>query len=191
MPATTRNTQEIIVYAAKDLFYRKGFNATSYADIAELTGVGKGNIHYHFHSKDNILKAVIKARLNNISAQLEKWSLECATPKDCLEQFIDMAENNAEELSRYGCPIDTLNDELGKNNLALQAAARQMFDIFLSWLEARFSELELNIDARQHAEHFMAMMQGASLMAHAYKDPEIIQRQTLDMRKWLKQISSS
>ena len=191
MPSTTRNTREIIVDAATDLFYRKGFNATSYADIAELTGVGKGNIHYHFHSKDNILKAVIDARINNISNMLEMWSSDCDTPNDCLARFIDMVEQNAEELSRYGCPIGTLNDELGKNNLALQEAARQMFDLFKNWLEAHFADLESSSLARDHAEHLMAMVQGAGMMAHAYKDPKILQRQTANMRSWLAEICNA
>ncbi|HHI71012.1 MAG TPA: TetR/AcrR family transcriptional regulator, partial [Rhodobacteraceae bacterium] len=52
------HAREAITEAARRLFYQKGYGATSYADIAEVTGYGKGNIHYYFKSKNDILNAV-------------------------------------------------------------------------------------------------------------------------------------
>jgi len=188
MPIKGRNTRLVILDAAGELFYHQGFNATSYADIAEQTGVGKGNIHYHFNSKNILLEATVARRLENIRKLLEQWTLDCVMPYDCINRFIDMVENNADDLSRYGCPMGTLNDELGKNNRELQHAARQMFDLFLRWLEARFKALMPPESAKEHAEQLMAMMQGTGVMAHAYNDPEIVRRQVKAMRNWLANI---
>ncbi|HEY7886322.1 MAG TPA: helix-turn-helix domain-containing protein, partial [Cellvibrionaceae bacterium] len=54
---------EKIVAAADRLFYERGFDATSFADIAEAVQISRGNFYYHFKTKDDILDAVIARRL--------------------------------------------------------------------------------------------------------------------------------
>lgn len=62
-----------IVEAADRLFYQRGFEATSFADIAEALSLSRGNFYYHFKTKDEILAAVIARRLASTSAMLEAW----------------------------------------------------------------------------------------------------------------------
>jgi len=175
------------VEAARTLFYRRGFNATSYADIAEKAGIGKGHVQYYFSTKDDILKAVAEARVEGVRKVLEEWSLDCGTPYDCLERFVAMFEANAPDLALYGCPMGTLNDELGKTQPMLQEEAREMFDLFLRWLEARFRAVVDGDEARARAEFLMAQAQGISVLAHAYRDPDLIARQSRMVRAWLKE----
>ena len=105
-----------IIDAARSHIYHKGFGATSYANIAQETNLKKGNIQYHFKSKDELLQAVIERQISGIRQQLESWSLDCGTTYDCVERFIAMVDANADNLSRYGCPMGTLNSELGKDH---------------------------------------------------------------------------
>ena len=185
MAGKQQHSRTAVVGAATNLFYHQGYGATSYADIAQATGLGKGNIHYYFNSKDDILKAVAEQRIEAIQRLLAEWSMDCGTPYDCLERFISMVEGNAEDLSQYGCPIGTLNDELGKNNRELQETTRQMFELFQRWLEARFRAFMPPKQAKENAEHLLVMAQGASVLAHTYGNPEIIRRQAKAMRAWL------
>jgi TetR/AcrR family transcriptional regulator, transcriptional repressor for nem operon len=191
MPVKEQHSRITIVEAARDLFYHQGYGATSYADIAKQTGLGKGNIHYYFNSKDDLLKAVVEQRIASIRALLEEWSLDCSTPYDCLDRFIDMVENSAKDLSRYRCPMGTLNDELGKNNQELQKTARDMFDLFLRWLEARVRALMQSKQAKEHAEHLMVMAQGVSVITHSYRDPELVRKQVKVMHRWLASICTN
>ena len=188
MPAKQSQARANIVDTARDLFYHQGYSATSYADISKQTGLGKGNIHYHFKSKDNILKAVAEQRTEAVRALLEEWTLDCGTPYDCIERFITMVEDNAEDLAKYGCPMGTLNDELGKNNPDLQMIARKMFDLFLRWLEARFRAIVAPEVAREHAEHLMILAQGTSILAHSYRNPDLVHRHSKTMRAWLEKV---
>jgi AcrR family transcriptional regulator len=41
MPVKEQHSRTAIVEAARDLFYHQGYGATSYADIAKQTGLGK------------------------------------------------------------------------------------------------------------------------------------------------------
>ncbi len=181
----TRNT---IINAADNLFYQLGYDITSYQEVAQASHLKKANIQYHFSSKTDLLTAVIEHRIEQIRALLEKWSFECDTPYNCLNQFVSMIENNADDLARYGCPMGTLSDELGKSALESQAEARQMFDLFLRWLEARFRAIFPPKQAKDYAQQLMAMAQGASVLSHIYNDPEIIKNHAKMMRKWLKTI---
>ncbi|MCG8125490.1 MAG: TetR/AcrR family transcriptional regulator, partial [Candidatus Thiodiazotropha taylori] len=106
-------TRLSIIDAARSHIYHKGFGATSYANIAQQTKLKKGNIQYHFKSKDDLLQAVIEQQIEGIREQLESWSLDCGTTYDCVERFIAMVDDNADNLARYGCPMGTLNSELG------------------------------------------------------------------------------
>ena len=151
MTVKAHSTRDNIVDVARDLFYRQGFDATSYGDIALQAKVGKGNVHYYFKSKDELLTAVVARRMSQISQLLEEWSLSCGTPYDCLARFVAMIENNGGDLIRYGCPMGTLNGELGKDHQALQAVSREMFDLFLRWLEARFLAIMPRAQAREPA----------------------------------------
>lgn len=48
-----------IMDAAEALFAEKGFDRTSFVDIAERSGISRGSIPWHFQNKDGLLVAVI------------------------------------------------------------------------------------------------------------------------------------
>ena len=83
-----RTTRDRIVEAADELFYRRGYEHTSFADIADAVGISRGNFYYHFKTKDDILDAVIEARLANTRTMLEWWEIEGQTPADRIRSFI-------------------------------------------------------------------------------------------------------
>jgi AcrR family transcriptional regulator len=57
----SEQTRERIVAAASRLFVRKGFAATSIADLAKAVKVTKGALYHHFESKEAIFYAVIQS----------------------------------------------------------------------------------------------------------------------------------
>ncbi len=179
------HAREAITEAARRLFYQKGYGATSYADIAEVTGYGKGNIHYYFKSKNDILNAVTEARLADYRKMLAEWEQDCTTPLSCLQRFVDMFTSSAPELALYGCPMGTINSELGKESPELQQDTRRMFDLFLQWLTRQFGRMMDTGRARESAEQLMVMLQGASLLAHAQRDSEVVSRQAQVVLGWL------
>ena len=50
-----------IVDAADSLFYRRGYNQTSFQDISDATGIRRGNFYYYFKTKYEILESVFSA----------------------------------------------------------------------------------------------------------------------------------
>ena len=102
------NTREQIVEAANRLFYERGFEPTSFASIAEAVGISRGNFYYHFKTKDEILDAVINARLAGTRKMLEQWEIDGAQPADRIRSFIHLLIANRADIKRYGCPVGTL-----------------------------------------------------------------------------------
>ena len=56
----TRDTQTRIVDAAQLLFNEHGTAAVSTNRIAEYCGISKGNLHYHFRTKQEIIRCLFQ-----------------------------------------------------------------------------------------------------------------------------------
>ena len=56
----THDTRRAIVEAAIRAFARSGVSATTVEDIASEAGVTRGTLCWHFHSKDDLLEALVK-----------------------------------------------------------------------------------------------------------------------------------
>lgn len=56
---TPRNTRQEVILAAADMFRRQGYGATSVGQVAEAAGISKGNLTYHFPSKQDLFKEVV------------------------------------------------------------------------------------------------------------------------------------
>src|SRR5262245_61117102 len=107
-------TRDHIVKAADQLFYRQGYEHTSFSDIADVVRISRGNFYYHFKTKDQILDAVINARLANTRKMLEQWEIEGKRPADRIRSFIHILIANRTDIKRHGCPVGTLCTELAK-----------------------------------------------------------------------------
>jgi AcrR family transcriptional regulator len=136
MSDTTTRGQ--IVEAADQLFYRQGFEHTSFTDIADAVQISRGNFYYHFKSKDEILDAVIELRLANTRQMLDRWVIEGAGPADRIRSFIHILLANRAEIKRYGCPVGTLSTELAKLGHPAQSEANELFTLFRAWLRRQF-----------------------------------------------------
>ncbi len=57
--------------SAQDLFFSKGYEATTVADIMERAGVSKGGFYHHFTSKDDLLEALVERMATRALARLQ------------------------------------------------------------------------------------------------------------------------
>jgi AcrR family transcriptional regulator len=188
MSSRGEKTRGDIVASAKALFYERGYDSTSFTDIVEAAGVYRGNIYHYFKTKDDILGAVIAEHLEDYRALLAGWEAASPDPTARLAAFVDMIAAQAPALTRFGCPIGSLNTELGKDRRDLQGAALALFDLFRDWLAARFGELGLDPGESQGlALHLLGRGQGIAVLGHVYQDPDLLRAETDRLRVWLAQ----
>jgi len=67
---TSRESRQIILSTATQLFAERGFRQTTFADIAEHSGISRGSIPWHFGNKDGLLEAVIDDMLSSLDLEL-------------------------------------------------------------------------------------------------------------------------
>lgn len=181
----TPTTRARIVDAADTLFYQRGFEKTSFADIADAVGLSRGNFYYHFRTKDDILAAVIALRSVRTQSMLDAWTRGAATPQDRLRCFAEMLVHNRRDIQRYGCPVGTLCAELAKLNHPAQGDAGMIFGQFRDWLRTQFEALGHAPRADELALHLLARSQGVAMLANTFHDEAFIQREVDVMAEWL------
>lgn len=180
-----QDNRQSIVDAANELFYRHGYNQTSFAEIADATGIPKGNFYYYFKSKDELLAAVVDERIRQVKGMLAEWDAQLPAPRERLHRFLSMLLDSEEDLARHGCPMGTLNVELGKTQLAMQSKAREMFEVFVDWLTEQLNALGHGEASRALALHLMARAQGISLITHVYSDPLFLRNEVTQLQGWV------
>jgi TetR/AcrR family transcriptional regulator len=72
----TSNTEQLIIAAAKKIFFHKGLTGARMQDIADEAGINKAMLHYYYRSKDKLFDMVFETAMAemmvDIKAILEK-----------------------------------------------------------------------------------------------------------------------
>ena len=174
-----------IVKVALHLFNERGYANTSIADIAEQAGLLKGNLSYYFKTKAEMLECVTQARKEELFGRLQLRLHPDASAQEALEQFLQTVEASAPELARIGCPVGSLCSELGKDDPDLQPYAAHILEALRLWLQQQFCRIVPLTEAQNHAEYLLTLMQGAAVLAHAYRDSDLVLRRVAAARAWL------
>jgi AcrR family transcriptional regulator len=178
-----RGKRERLVASAGDLLHRNGVQATTLAQVAEAAEVPPGNVYYYFKTKDDLVRAVIDARVAQAREMLAAFGRE-PTPVARLKALTEEWAAMAEIAARYGCPFGTLASELDRRDDGLDRAAAEPMAVIIDWAEARFRELG-RADARDLALTLFAGVQGGALLANAFRDPAIMTGQVRQLQEWL------
>ena len=187
--ALGRRSQHGDEIAAFEEFAAKGYAGTRLEDVAARAKVSKGLPYLYFKTKEDILLATLDYRLDAITVMLEEWDREHRTPVERLRRFVRMLVNSRQSTAEYGCPMGSLNTELGKDQGDLQEQAENLFKIFENWLSDQFAELGYAGRARELALRLMAFGQGINVMAHVHSDPAFLRREKDHLANWLEQLA--
>jgi AcrR family transcriptional regulator len=76
-------TKERILIAAIGLFNQQGTGAVSTNHIAEAAGISPGNLYYHYHNKDEIIRAIFERLFH-------EWDVGFNLPADRLPTIEDV-----------------------------------------------------------------------------------------------------
>jgi TetR/AcrR family transcriptional repressor of nem operon len=185
MNKKSTHKRDSLLEAADKLVHLQGFHETTLADIAAQAGVPLGNLYYYFKTKEELGSAIITRRANYYNDLIVEWGRQ-ADPKSKIAAFLDYVEGRREHLSRSGCPIGSLSQELHKGDsgfLAKQATA--IFTEQLNWLERQFLALGCNDASADYALHLLSAMQGAALLTNTFGDSRLIQREVARLREWV------
>ncbi|MFR9774160.1 TetR/AcrR family transcriptional regulator [Nocardia sp. SC052] len=89
---TTQESKQLLVAAAAELFAERGYRQTTFADIADRSGISRGSITWHFGSKEGLLEAVIKQMVSSVEVDLESPGVRGAGLDRVLQGAVEMSQ---------------------------------------------------------------------------------------------------
>jgi AcrR family transcriptional regulator len=101
----SKGTINKVLVTARDLFFEKGYDNTSVAQIAKAASVSVGAIYHHFSDKAQILYALHRAyrdaRIELLSDLLAKAKATAKAPEDVLALHMDIIFGSARSDRRF------------------------------------------------------------------------------------------
>lgn len=184
--STGQTTRDMIIQEADRLFYQRGFDHTSFADIAGLVNISRGNLYHHFKTKDDILYAVIDFRRQKLLKLLDKWEQDVSSPVERIKQFFSFFSVNREKIRLYGCPLGTLCNEMAKLEHSAKGDVVEIYDVCRLWLSQQFEAMGYSEDVADHQSlHILAQSQGIANIFTAYQDDRFVERELERVYDWL------
>jgi len=143
------NAREEILNAADKLFGKAGFDAATTREIAEMSGVNKALIHYHFKSKEALYVAVIDRYYQQLNETFQTILI-----KDCdiREKFILLIDNYVDFLAKNMnfSRIVQRESSGGKHVERISKHLVPMFQVVANILEDAFPEARSEDMASHH-----------------------------------------
>jgi len=186
----TEHLKQQIIKAADQLFYKKGYNLTSFSDISAVSKIPRGNLNYYFKTKDEVLISVIQYRINEMELMLQGWEKEFKTPIERLQRYVKIIPNVKNEVISYGCPMGTLNSELGKVQRDLQIITKKQFDVFENWIKQQFLAMGWGKKSTELTMHLMVLTQGVAALTYIHQDAKLIQKEIKLISSWLMSLTN-
>jgi TetR/AcrR family transcriptional regulator, transcriptional repressor for nem operon len=176
--------RERLIAAASQLLHQQGVEKTSLADIASTADVPVGNVYYYFKTKDDIVAAVVDARVQQSRAALASIDSRHRSPASRLKALVAEFADQSKIIALYGCPLGSLCSELDKRPGRPDFALEQLMRVPIEWAEMQFRALGRH-DAHDLAVSLMAAYEGSALLTNTFRDPDILAREARRLSQWI------
>ncbi|MFO1236823.1 MAG: TetR/AcrR family transcriptional regulator [Alphaproteobacteria bacterium] len=170
------STRDRIIGAAMNLFWEKGYGATSIADLLKAAEVNSGSLYHFFPGKQDVLIAVLEAYRTGIGEMLLAPAWEGV--EDPVERvFALLAAYRGMIVASdcmYGCPIGSIALELHEPD----PPVRELLAVnFTGWteairgcLEAAGDRIPAGVDLQALSEFVLCTMEGGIMQARTHRD---------------------
>ena len=180
-----QNTAQKILDVAQSMVRNKGYSAFSYADIAKQIGIRKASIHYHFSSKDDLVKELVKRYREILECKCLLIEQKDITPQEQLKEFVSLYRDGLQE--NQICLCGMLTADFVVLNSEIQAELKTFFSVIKSWLTQLLKRgsaakaWQCTQSFESEANSIIAMLQGAQLLARtAENSAEAFDKMTED-----------
>jgi TetR/AcrR family transcriptional repressor of nem operon len=169
-------TRAKIIDQATQVFHRKGFLATTINDLLTATGTTKGNLYFHFSSKDDVAAEVLR-RAHERFRQFLANSLQGPTPGAKLDNFFCQAlARNRSKGFVGGCLFGNTALEASDNAPQLAALVAEVFAEWIGTLQETIEAAQVTGEVRDDlaaadlAGFIVSALEGAIMLSRLNKD---------------------
>jgi TetR/AcrR family transcriptional regulator, transcriptional repressor for nem operon len=169
------DTAQRILDVAQQLLQLRGYNAFSYADIAEIVGIRKASIHYHFPGKQDLATALVvryRSTFSQLRSQIDQQTNHAITK---LESFANLYLQGLQD-GRV-CVCGMLAEDFTTVPPVVRDEVKAFFSDNEAWLtQVLFQGIETGVidcqgNLEVEAQLLLTSLQGAQLIARSYNDP--------------------
>jgi len=159
------DTRSRLVLAAMQLFWEKGYNSTSIADVLQTAKVNSGSLYHFFPGKSDLLAAVLDMYHDGIRQMLLQpaW----AGVKDPIDKIFAL-------LGRYRCPIGSLALELHEPDEPVRERLAKNFRAWIDAIDDCLQQAKVRLPAgvtrRELAQFVLTTMEGGVMQARTFRD---------------------
>jgi TetR/AcrR family transcriptional regulator, transcriptional repressor for nem operon len=183
-----------LVLAAMQLFWAKGYNSTSIADVLQTAKVNSGSLYYFFPGKSDLLAAVLDMYHDGIRQMLLEpaW----AGLEDPIEKIFALLARYRQSLVDtdcfYGCPIGSLALELHEPDPPVRERLAKNFsawiDAVTECLQQAKARLPAELDRRELAQFVLTTMEGGVMQARTFRDIAYFDAAVRQLRQYLERL---
>jgi TetR/AcrR family transcriptional regulator, transcriptional repressor for nem operon len=171
-------TRDHILKTTRKILVAQGFHNTSISAVIEATGVKKGNLYYHFASKEDLGLAVLEDAKDEFFSFLAK-ALTGRNPVEkvinsCKAIFAEQEKNNFVG----GCLFGNTALEMTDSNERFSGVIQEVFSRWTGLLAAHLTEaretglLPAATQPQLLAKTVVATLEGGIMMSRVSKDKE-------------------
>ncbi|MBC7769771.1 MAG: TetR/AcrR family transcriptional regulator [Phycisphaerales bacterium] len=182
------SAREKIIHAAMELFWLKGYNSTSIADLLSRTQLNSGSLYHVFPSKQDVLIGVLEAYRDGIEEMLlaPAWG-EIDDPIEKIFALLNAYRAMIVESDcAYGCPIGSLALELHEPDLQVRELLAHNFTKWTAaielCIEAAGKRLPRGVDKVALAQFVLTAMEGGVMQARTHRDVAYFDRTIAQLR---------
>ena len=84
----TKNTREILLKNATNLFSQKGYSNTSIREIGKKAGISSSIIYHYFKNKEEMLFEIVHSATNDLIQSLREIEDRNSDPVECLREML-------------------------------------------------------------------------------------------------------
>lgn len=181
----TSDSQERLTTAALDLMWDEGYSAVSIDEICARAGVKKGSFYYFFKSKSDLAVAALeKLWTDDWKPRLDREFSPGVEPLSRLTNYLEsLYARHAERFQKHGkvlgCPIGSVGSEVSTQEPQVSEKIREIGARKQRYYESaiRDAMAEGSVapgDAKQKAQTFLFLIQGALSEARIANNPELL-----------------
>ena len=168
-----------LVEAGLALVHRRGFSATSVADIAEAAGAPKGSFYNHFKSKDDFGSTILEEYFADVRAALDETLLAPRKPARTRlrDYFVRLRNYVGRDDYARGCLIGNISGEISAVSAETREQLSRLIAQWTSSLEVCLAEgqgdgsIRADLAADDLAGLLLDAWQGALLRAKVERSP--------------------
>jgi TetR/AcrR family transcriptional repressor of nem operon len=188
-------TREKLLDAAQELMLAKGFTATSVDEVCDAAGLTKGSFFHYFESKEHLGRVVAERYCTAAQQRFEAAPFRrLEDPVDRVLGFIDYLLERARSSMFRGCLLGTFVQELSQTHPGIRSVCAAGFEGLADFLKQDLVQAKRHAAARARwapqglAEHMIAVMQGAIILAKAKQDLTVVEESLGHLKEYLKNV---